>query len=421
MGEENRGFDSKKIKQIREIILFTAIVILIIMYSGKLGNLALFIIDITMPFIIGGAVAFIINMPMKAIENKLLKKWTGKWADKFKRVVSMVAAILLVVGVIAVVIITVLPQLITTIKEIIIMIPDAFNNAYDWVLKVFQDNPKIMKYLKDIDPQSIDWSGMLSGVVGFAKNQFSNVLVGAANIIGNIANGFLNGVISAIFAIYILAQKEKLMSQCDRIARAYLKEDKYNFVVKTAKLLNTNFHNFLTGQCLEAAILGLLFVIVMTILRLPYPLLAGVLIGFTALIPIAGAFIGCFICAFLILIVSPVQMLIFVATFLILQQIEGNFIYPRVVGSSVGLPSLWVLMAVSVGGSLMGVIGMLIFIPIFSTIYMLLREDVNKRNAIKNGNAIQVININDKEEKDDNIEETAEATEEDEQYNHSNS
>ena len=401
MGDGKRGFDPKKVKQIKEIIIFTAIITLIIMYSGKLGNLALFVIDITMPFIIGAAIAFIINMPMKAIEEKLLKKWAGKWADKLKRPISMVAAIILVVGIIVVVIITVLPQLITTIKEIIVLIPDAFNKAYDWVLKTFQDNPKIMKYLKEIDPSSIDWSGMLSSVASFAKNQFGHVLAGAASIIGNIANGFLNGIISVIFGIYVLAQKEKLMSQCQRIARAYLKESKYNFVVKTAKLLNTNFHNFLTGQCLEAAILGLMFVVVMTILRLPYPLLAGVLIGFTALIPIAGAFIGCFICAFLILIISPVKMLIFVATFLILQQIEGNFIYPRVVGSSVGLPSLWVLMAVSVGGSLMGVIGMLIFIPIFSTIYMLLREDVNKRNAIKNGNELQLIDISDKEDEEE--------------------
>lgn len=400
MGDGTRGFDPKKVKQIKEIIIFTAIIMLIVMYSGKLGNLALFVIDITMPFIIGAAIAFIINMPMKAIEEKLLKKWTGKWADKLKRPISMVAAIILVVGIIVVVIITVLPQLITTIKEIIVLIPDAFNKAYDWVLKTFQDNPKIMKYLKEIDPSSIDWSGMLSSVASFAKNQFGHVLAGAASIIGNIANGFLNGIISVIFGIYVLAQKEKLMSQCQRIARAYLKESKYNFVVKTAKLLNTNFHNFLTGQCLEAAILGLMFVVVMTILRLPYPLLAGVLIGFTALIPIAGAFIGCFICAFLILIISPVKMLIFVATFLILQQIEGNFIYPRVVGSSVGLPSLWVLMAVSVGGSLMGVIGMLIFIPIFSTIYMLLREDVNKRNTIKNGNELQLIDISDKEDEE---------------------
>ena len=398
MGGDNRGFDSKKIKQIREIILFSAIIILVVMYSAKLGKLALLFVDITMPFIVGAAIAFMINIPMKAIENKLLGKWKGKAADKFKRVVSMLLAIVLVLGIVAIVIVTVLPQLISTVKEIIILVPEAFNRAYNWVLKTFQDNPKIMKYLKEIDPKSIDWTGMLSGVVDFVKNQFGNVLSGAASIIGSIANGFLNGIISVIFAVYVLDQKEKILSQCERIARAYLKEKKYNFLKKTVKLLSVNFHNFITGQCLEASILGLMFVVVMTILKLPYPVLAGVLIGFTALIPIAGAFIGCAICALLILMVSPVKMLAFIITFLVLQQIEGNFIYPRVVGGSVGLPSLWVLMAVSVGGSLMGVIGMLIFIPIFSTIYMLLREDVNKRNAVKAGNAIKIIDISDKEE-----------------------
>lgn len=395
MGEGHKGFDTKKIKQIKELIIFSAIVVLFVMYSGTIVDIFTLLIDISMPFIIGVAIAFVINIPMKAIENKLLGKWKGKAADRFKRAISMILAILLVSGIIALVIVTVLPQLVTTVKEIITLIPETFNRAYEWVLKTFKDNPKIMKYLKEIDPKSIDWTGMLSGVVDFAKNQFGNVLSGAASLIGSIANGFLNGIIAVIFGIYILAQKERVISQCERIARAYLPEKKYYFVIRTAKILNMNFHNFLTGQCLEACILGVMFVIVMSILKLPYPVLAGVLIGFTALIPIAGAFIGCLIIALLILMVSPVKMLAFVITFLILQQIEGNFIYPRVVGGSVGLPSLWVLMAVSVGGSLMGVVGMLVFIPIFSTIYMLLREDVNRRNKRKAAKEIQT-------KKDDN-------------------
>lgn len=396
MGTENKGFDSKKIKQIKNIIIFTAAIALIVMYSSEIGALAVSLIDIVMPFIIGAAIAFVINIPMKVFETKLFGKWHGKTADVLKRIISMIMAIVLVVGIVTIVIVTVLPQLITTVKEIIALIPSAAQRAYDWGLKMFQDNPKIMKYLKDIDPQSIDWSGMLGSVVTFAKNQFGNVLSGAASIIGNIASGLFNGIISVIFALYVLIQKEKLASQCDRIAKAYLKERHYKFVVKTAKLLNVNFHNFLTGQCLEACILGLMFVVVMPILKLPYPVLTGVLIGFTALIPIAGAFIGCAICAFLILIVSPVKMVVFIVMFLVLQQIEGNFIYPKVVGNSVGLPALWVLVAVTVGGSLMGVVGMLIFIPIFSTVYMLLREDVNKRNQAKAGNSIQLIDISDK-------------------------
>ena len=383
MGEANKGFDPKKIKQIKEIIIFSALVVLGVVYSSTIVKMVVLLIDISMPFIAGVAIAFILNIPMKVIENKLLGKWKGKSADHFKRLVSMILSILIVGGIIALVIITVLPQLIATIKDIIMLIPSAFNRAYEWVLKVFKDNPKIMKYLKEIDPKTIDWASMLTGVVDFAKNQFGNVISGAASLIGSIANGLLNGIIAIIFGIYVLAQKERVISQCERIARAYLPKKQYNFIMKTAKLLNMNFHKFLTGQCLEACILGVMFVIVMTILKLPYPVLSGVLIGFTALIPIAGAFIGCFICALFILMVSPAKMLVFIITFLIIQQIENNFIYPRVVGGSVGLPSLWVLMAVTVGGSLMGVVGMIIFIPIFSTIYMLLREDVNKRNRNK--------------------------------------
>ena len=412
MGAENKGFDSKKIKQIKNLIIFTAVITLIVMYSSEIGALAVALIDIVMPFIIGAAIAFVINIPMKVFETKLFGKWNGKTAKVLKRIISMIMSVVLVVGIVTIVVVTVLPQLITTVKEIIALIPNAFQRAYDWGLKIFHDNPKIMKYLKDIDPQSIDWTGMLGNIVDFAKKQFGNVLSGAASIIGNIASGLFNGIISVIFAIYILSQKEKLTSQGERIARAYLKERHYKFVIKTAKLLNVNFHNFLTGQCLEACILGLMFVITMSILKLPYPVLSGVLIGFTALIPIAGAFIGCAICAFLILIVSPVKMIIFIVMFLVLQQIEGNFIYPKVVGNSVGLPALWVLVAVTVGGSVMGVVGMLIFIPIFSTVYMLLREDVNKRNEEKAGKTLQLIDISDKEPENGNEEVVEENVEE---------
>lgn len=379
------GFDSKKIKQIKELIIFCAIVVLIVMHSASIGSGLLFALSIAMPFIIGGAVAFIINMPMNAIENSLLKKWKGKSAEKFKRPVSLVLAILLVIVVITVVVITVLPQLIKTITDIVYLIPPFVDKSVDWLQKQFADNPQILKYINEIDTDSIDWAGMLSSVGTFIKNQFGNVVSGAAGLISGIAGGVVDGVIAVIFGIYVLVQKERLATQAERILRAYLKDKKYDFVIKTGRLLNRNFNNFLTGQCLEAVILGSMFFVVMTILNIPYAALAGVLIGFTALIPVAGAFIGCFICALLILMVSPVKTVVFLVTFIVLQQIEGNLIYPRVVGNSVGLPAMWVLMAVSIGGSLMGVAGMLLFIPIFSTIYMLLRDDVNMRNRNKKG------------------------------------
>ncbi|MBQ6815461.1 MAG: AI-2E family transporter [Lachnospiraceae bacterium] len=380
MGDKTRGFDKKKIKQIKELIIFAAIVVLVVVHSATIGNVLLLAVSIIMPFAIGAGIAFIINMPMRFVEKKLLGKWNGKGADKFKRPISLVSAIIFIVAVITLVIVTVVPQLVKAVSDIIELIPPSFEKFVNWLQHLFADNPQIMNYLEKIDVSSIDLKGMLSGVVDFASSQLGSVIVGAAGLISGIAGGVIDAIIAMIFALYVLSSKEKLVSQGERVARAFLQKKHYDFVVKTCRLLKKNFHNFLTGQCLEAVILGMLFFIVMTIIGLPYAALAGVLIGFTALIPVAGAFIGCVICAFLILMVSPVKMVIFLITFIVLQQLEGNLIYPRVVGGSVGLPAIWVLVAVSVGGSLMGVVGMLVFIPIFSTIYMLLRDAVNERN-----------------------------------------
>jgi predicted PurR-regulated permease PerM len=180
-------------------------------------------------------------------------------------------------------------------------------------------------------------------------------------------------------------QKEVLADQGKRLMSAYMPQKFFGQVMKVLGILYKNFSKFISSQCLEAVILGALFVLSMTIFRLPYALLVGSLIAVTALIPIVGAFVGCFVGAFLILVENPISALVFVILFLIVQQLEGNLIYPKVVGSSVGLPAIWVLVAVSVGGSLFGVVGVLVFIPITSTVYTLLREDVNERNSKKTG------------------------------------
>jgi predicted PurR-regulated permease PerM len=203
-------------------------------------------------------------------------------------------------------------------------------------------------------------------------------------MVSSIISSVVNFIIAFVFAIYILAQKEKLSGQVQRVMQAYLSEKVVERIQKVSSLLYTNFSNFITGQCLEAVILGGLFVICMNILRLPFALVIGILIALTALIPIAGAFIGCAVGIFLILIEDPVQALVFLVLFFVLQQIEGKLIYPKVVGNFVGLPGIWVLFAITVGGSLFGIVGMLVFIPLTATAYTLLREDVGKRIALKN-------------------------------------
>ena len=214
--------------------------------------------------------------------------------------------------------------------------------------------------------------------MSFFQNGAGSVLNSTMSAIGSIVSGMATFVIAFVFSCYVLLQKEKLSVQVKKVIYAFFSEKRAEWMLEVGSLASKAFSSFFTGQCVEALILGCMFFIVMSILNMPYTLLISVLIAFTALIPIFGAFIGCFIGAFLILMVDPMQMIIFVVTFLILQQIEGNLIYPKVVGSSVGLPSIWVLAAVTIGGSLMGVVGMLIFIPITSVVYTLFRASVYK-------------------------------------------
>ena len=375
--------DKSKVKSIRGLILFAAVVILGIIYCKEvLSVISLFIVFLK-PFIIGGAIAFVINILMRRIENTLFSKSKSKIMSKMKRPISIVVSLLLVVLVVTLVFVIVLPQLGRTIKEIGMQVPIFLNEVDVWMEKQFVAYPEILQQLKKLESMEFDWNSIISSVAGFMTNGLGNVITSTVNVATNIVGGVVNVVIAFIFAFYILAQKEKLGNQFDRVLKAYSKESVYLYVRRVFTLLHKNFSSFIAGQCLEAVILGGMFFLVLTVLRFPYALLIGVLIAFTALIPIVGAFIGCAVGVFLIFMDDPVKALWFLVIFLVLQQLEGNLIYPKVVGNSVGLPSIWVLVAVSVGGSMMGVLGMLMFIPLVSTAYVLLKEDVNRRNSDK--------------------------------------
>ena len=248
---------------------------------------------------------------------------------------------------------------------------------------LFAANPELLAQISNFEMMQINWKEAINTAVNFLKSGMGNMLTSTFSVASSIISSVINFFISFIFSIYILVQKEKLGDQCTRLLKAYSSPKVLEWVVKVSKLLYQNFSHFITGQCTEALILGAMFVVTMTIFQFDYAVMIGILIAFMALIPIVGAFIGCFIGAFLILVDDPIKAVWFLVLFIILQQIEGNLIYPHVVGNSVGLPSIWVLAAVTIGGSLMGVLGMLIFIPLLSTVYMLLREDVNNRNTPK--------------------------------------
>ena len=375
----------KNIRKIRGLILFTAVVILALVKFDAICRGIFFLLGIVKPFLMGAVIAFILNLPMKFYEKKLFEKPSfnakqQKIYGKIKRPVSLILSFLSVVLVIALVTITVIPQLVSTVKILTQEMPVFFNTVFSELEKLLASNPEYQQQLSKLTIPEIEWKNVITTIVDFLKNGMGSIAVTTFSVASSIASGTVNFFIALIFSFYILLQKEKLGDQFRRTVRAYTKPAVYEWIMKVAGLLNQNFSRFLTGQCVEAVILGAMFVIAMSILRFPFAIMIGVMIAFLALIPIVGAFIGCAVGAFLILVDSPAKAIGFIILFLILQQIEGNLIYPHVVGNSVGLPSIWVLAAVTIGGSLMGIVGMLIFIPLLSTVYTLLREDVNRRN-----------------------------------------
>ncbi len=384
------NLNRKNIRKIRGLILFTGLVILGLMKFDLLYGVLVFVVGILRPFLVGGMIAFVINLPMSFFEKKLFKNGqlsgkAGRVLNKCGRGISLLLAYLSVILAITLVVVTVIPQLVSTIRDLANEIPIFWNNVITELEVIFAANPELLQILSEAEDIQIDWQGLITTVVNFLRNGMGSMLNSTFSVAGSIINSTVNFFISLIFSIYILVQKEKLGNQFTRVLKAYASSKICKGTLKVFGLLNRNFSNFITGQCTEAIILGLMFVVSMTIFRFDYAVMTGVLIAFTALIPIVGAFIGCFVGAFLMLVDDPVKAFWFVILFVVLQQIEGNLIYPHVVGNSVGLPSIWVLAAVTIGGSLMGVFGMLVFIPLLSTVYMLLREDVNRRNGEDSG------------------------------------
>jgi predicted PurR-regulated permease PerM len=369
-------------------MLLGAALIFMLIYSSEILGMLRNAIDIIKPFLYGCVIAFVLNLPMKAIEEKILSRWQGKTAKNLKRPVSLFFSVLLIVLLLSVTIGMVFPQLAQSVAEIGKKIPAFMDRVLGELEKLTQNNTTLKEQLESLRLTEMNWENLADNITHFLKNGAGDMLNSTFNMAGNLVSGVSKWAVAFVFAIYVLAQKEKLENQGKRVLSAYLSDGVVKRILDIGSLLYRNFSKFITGQCLEAVILGTMFVICMSIFRLPYPLVIGMLIALTALIPIVGAFLGCIIGAFLILMESPLQALWFVILFLILQQIEGNLIYPRVVGNSVGLPPIWVLVAISIGGSLFGIAGMLIFIPLMSTFYTLLKEDVNRRNALKKKNRI---------------------------------
>ena len=335
--------------------------------------------DVIFPFILGACLAFIINVPMSRIEKALFEKTNIK---KGKRAISFVLTLALLIGVIAVALNIIIPQIAATLYAIARELPEAADSFQNWIVERTGTWVTLYGILENF---SIDWGEIASGLSEIMKKLGTTMVNSGIGAVTNIIGMIVSFFIGLIFSVYILMSKEKLGQEGKQILFALFSEKNAKKILYVFELSSKTFSRFISGQCLEACILGLMFFMTMSIIRLPYGMLIAVMISLTALIPIVGAFIGCAFGALFILIESPVQALIFIIVFLVLQQIEGNLVYPHVVGNSVGLPSMWVLFAVTVGGKLMGVFGMILFIPICSVVYALFRlyiKDRLKKKAV---------------------------------------
>ncbi len=367
------------IKKIMGLIAF-AIFLYVGLQNTKMVSSALrYVVGLISPFLIGGCIAFILNVPMRFFESKLfpaIKPVAAKNRKKLRRILSLLLTLTVVLGVIVFVVFMVAPELYQSFAAIGRELTQ-FSNRVPQMLE--EARARLPMFAEEIDKISadllnVDWKQIGQVVKDFLQN--SNFLSSTVSIATSVVSGVANTIIGLVFAIYILLQKENLGRQFRRLFYALFPEKGVDRFLEVCHLTSASFSSFLSGQCLEAVILGMMFFISMSVLKMEYALVIAVLIGVTSLIPIFGAFIGCIVGAFLILIANPIQALWFIILFLVLQQVEGNVIYPRVVGGSVGLPSIWVLVAVTLGASIAGVMGILFAIPVVSVIYTLLREYV---------------------------------------------
>ena len=378
--KEVEGLNLSKANMKKLFLLVAGGVVLnaLLQHLDLVGYFLYVVLGMIAPFLAGSAIAFIINVPMRQIEMRLFPELPeGRKPGRLrraKRPISFIVTLVLLGGLLAVIFFLILPEIGRTLQSFVDRIPAFAQQTQEWAETMMAQYPEIVDEISRI---SINWEQIMQGLMDFAQNSMSGVL----NSTLDIASSIIGGVVGVrlwpwFFAAYVLLQKERLGRQFRQLLYAFLPEKHADRIVEVGTLSFRTFSGFLSGQCLEAVILGCMFFLTMSILRFPYALTISVLITVTALIPIFGAFIGCIIGAFLILTVEPMQALWFIVLFLILQQVEGNLIYPHVVGNSVGLPSLWVLAAVTIGGSVMGIVGMLIFIPLCSVAYTILRHHV---------------------------------------------
>lgn len=344
---------------------------LCITYWPGVAGFVITLLSAASPLAVGFVVAYLVNILMTAYERLYFPKARKTWLIRSRRPVCMVGAFVTLLAAVALVIYLVVPELVSCVQLLLAEIPEAIELVIEKLDAKELIPEDIMAVLT-----TVDWKSRLEQVFSLLSAGVGTAVGTVIGIVTSVFSGLVTGFLAVIFAVYLLTGKEKLCTQGDRVMKRYIRQTWYDRIRHVLSIANDCFRRYIVGQCLEAVILGLLCTLGMWLLRLPYATMIGALIAFTALIPIAGAYIGAGVGAFMILTVSPVKALIFLIFILVLQQIEGNLIYPRVVGSSMGLPAIWVLAAITIGGGVMGIGGMLLGVPVAATAYRLLRENV---------------------------------------------
>lgn len=369
-------FDKKTLRRIFFLILGIIVIYWLLHEPDRVKSFFATIKNILTPFIIGGVLAFILNVPMRAFEG-ILK---GIKRDKLRRICALLLTLVCVALIVALVCVLLIPELSETMGQLIPKSKETFNRMWEKGNRYLESHPDVKEWLNEkLDLKSFNWSTFVDRVMNALGSGINFLVPQAVTAIGSVVSTFASAFIGIAFAIFALFQKETLSRQGRKILYALFPERISDYVVRTLRLTNSTFSDFLSGQCVEVCILGSMFAITMAIFRMPYIPLVSVLVAVTAFIPVVGAWMGCIVGSFLIFMNNPIQAVWFIILFIVLQAIENNFIYPRVAGNSVGLSGMWVLIAVTVGGKLMGVFGMFLMIPVMSVLHVIIRDAVNNR------------------------------------------
>ena len=374
---------------------FMGIIVLALLLWAGLKNIGavwgafLGFLGLISPFIIGAGIAFVLNIPMHQLEKHLFteERLRGKHTRRLRRPLSLLAAFLIVLGIVTLVIFLVLPELVNAVLLFARSFPSVLEGVQGWAVRIFGEHSAVSGVIRKLDTgglESLNWDMLSKNLFTLFRGGAAGFLNTTLNVAASVADAVLHTVIGVVVAVYLLFQKEKLGLQTKKLLYAYLPEKRVDRILEIAGLTQETFSHFVSGQCIEALILTVIYTIVLSVLQMPYALTIAVLIGLFSLIPVFGAIVACCLGAFLILTVSPVKALIFVIACFVVQHIEGNLIYPHVVGGSIGLSPLWILAAVTIGGSAFGILGIVVMIPLFSVLYTLTGEAVNKRLGQRN-------------------------------------